>query len=90
MNSIFEIIMLLCFGIAWPVSVYKTWKSRSTGGKSVFFSLIVIAGYISGIIHKLIHSNDFVLYLYILNLLMVMLDIAMYYRAKRYENAGAK
>jgi hypothetical protein len=90
MNSIFEMIMLLCFGIAWPVSVYKTWKSKETGGKSIFFSYIVLAGYVSGIIHKLLHSNDFVLYLYILNLAMVVLDIAMYYRAKRYENAAGK
>jgi hypothetical protein len=87
MNSIFEMIMLICFGVAWPVSVYKIWKTKSSGGKSIFFSYIVLAGYASGIIHKMLYSNDFVLYLYILNMLMVMLDIAMYYRARKYETA---
>ncbi|MDK2903673.1 MAG: hypothetical protein PWQ93_1592, partial [Clostridiales bacterium] len=47
--SIFESIMLLCFGAAWPFSIYKSYKSRSTAGKSLVFSLLLLIGYISGI-----------------------------------------
>lgn len=78
--SIFEAIMLLCFGAAWPVSIYKSYKSKSNQGKSVFFLYIVFLGYLSGITHKLLFNYDYILYLYILNGLMVLTDIILYYR----------
>lgn len=80
--SIFEIIMLLCFGAAWPFSIYKSFKSGSIEGKSFFFLLIVLVGYISGILHKVFFSFDNVIYLYLLNMLMVAIDIALYIRNK--------
>lgn len=83
--SIFEIIMLLCFGLAWPFSIFKSYTSRQTKGKSVVFLLVVIAGYLSGIAHKLIYNLDWVIVLYILNLLMVSTDVALYFRNKRFE-----
>lgn len=81
--SIFEIIMLVCFGLAWPVSIYKSYTSRETKGKSVIFLFVVIIGYISGITHKLLYSRDWVVFLYILNLLMVTTDVLIYYRNVR-------
>lgn len=81
--SIFEIIMLVCFGLAWPVSIYKSYTSRETKGKSVIFLFVVIIGYISGITHKLLYSRDWVVFLYILNLLMVTVDVLIYYRNVR-------
>ena len=83
--SIFEAGMLLCFGSAWPVNIYKSLKSRSTGGKSLMFLFILEAGYIFGIINKLVYSRDIVLFLYILNFLMISMDIILYYRNKRLE-----
>jgi hypothetical protein len=81
--SVFEVIMLLCFGAAWPVSIYKSYTSRKNSGKSVAFLYIIVIGYIAGIIHKLLFSFDAVIFLYILNVLMVSTDIALYYRNKR-------
>ncbi len=78
--SIFEALMLLCFGAAWPVNIYKSIKSRTSKGKSVFFMYLVIIGYISGVIHKLIYNPDIVMYLYILNLIMVSIDAALFFR----------
>ncbi len=72
--------MLLCFGAAWPFSIIKSYKSKSVAGKSPYFLIVVIIGYISGIINKLLYSNDIIMYLYILNLLMVATDLAIYYR----------
>lgn len=72
--------MLLCFGAAWPFSIIKSYKSKSVAGKSPYFLIVVIIGYISGIINKLLYSNDIIMYLYILNLLMVATDLALYYR----------
>lgn len=81
--SIFEIIMLLCFGAAWPFSIYKSYQSGSAEGKSLFFLMIVLIGYISGILHKVFYNFDFVVYLYLLNMLMVAIDIFLFMRNKR-------
>ncbi|OPX87075.1 MAG: hypothetical protein A4E54_01834 [Pelotomaculum sp. PtaB.Bin117] len=75
--------MLVCFGAAWPFSIYKSYRTRETAGKSIYFLWIVFAGYVSGIIHKLIFSHDAVIYLYTLNGVMVIMDITLYYRNKR-------
>ncbi len=85
--SVFEIVMLICFGIAWPFSIYKSYTSRQTNGKSVVFLVVVVIGYISGIIHKLLFSRDFVVFLYMLNLLMVSTDIVLYFRNKKLEKS---
>ena len=83
--SIFEIIMLVCFGMAWPFSIYKSYTSRDTRGKSVAFLFVIIIGYIAGIINKMLYSRDPVVYLYLLNLIMVSTDIALYYRNKKLQ-----
>jgi hypothetical protein len=87
--NIFEAGMLLCFGAAWPANIYKSYKSRSTGGKSVLFLFILEAGYVCGIINKLLNGRDAILFLYALNFLMVAADICLFYRNKRLE-AGAR
>ena len=83
--SIFEIIMLLCFGAAWPFSIYRSIKSKSTNGKSLMFMIIIMIGYLSGILNKLFYHYDFVVYLYALNLLMVLCDTLLYLRNRREE-----
>jgi len=81
--SIFEIIMLVCFGMAWPFSIYRSYKSRSTEGKSISFLVTVAVGYASGVIHKLLYNPDIVTFLYLLNFLMVSTDIVLYIRNTR-------
>ncbi len=83
--SIFEILMLLCFGAAWPVSIYKSIKSKKTGGKSIIFLFIVFTGYVSGILHKLLFSYDLVIVLYIINSIMVAIDIAIFFNNMKLE-----
>ncbi len=84
--NLFEAMMLICFGAAWPVSIYKSWTSRSCGGKSVIFLYIVLLGYAAGITHKLLNSRDWVIALYVLNAMMVMIDIGLYYRNRKIQN----
>ena len=83
--SPFEIIMLICFGAAWPFSIYKSIKSKSARGKSVLFLFVIMLGYSAGIVHKLVHHFDGVIALYALNLLMVALDTMLYFRNSRLE-----
>jgi len=81
--SVFEALMLVCFGASWPFSIYKSWKSRNVGSKSLVFLILVLVGYAAGIVHKLLYSPDLVLSLYILNFVMVAVDIALYVRNTR-------
>lgn len=87
--SIFEAGMLVCFGFAWPASIYKSYKSRSTGGKSAVFSVAIIIGYLCGIINKILYNPDIVMVLYIINLLMVSADLCLWFRNRGYERKAA-
>ena len=91
MVTVFESIMLICFGLSWPISVYKSLKSRSTKGKSVVFTFAIIIGYIAGIIGKSLGGNyNYVFVLYLINLAFVFLDLALYFVNKRRERALEK
>lgn len=81
--SIFEIGMLICFGISWPVNVIKSIRMKSAKGKSLAFLLAIFIGYLFGITHKLVYSRDPVLYLYLLNLMMVGVDLILYFINRR-------
>ncbi|HON39029.1 MAG: hypothetical protein ACOX3E_08285 [Desulfomonilia bacterium] len=87
--SIFEVIMLVCFGAAWPPSIYKSYVSRTAQGKSVIFLVIVLAGYCAGVLHKLFFSFDWVILLYLFNGLMVASDILLYIRNVRFDRRAA-
>lgn len=90
MVGIFECVMLLCFGISWPISVYKSYTSKSTQGKSVVFTLAILIGYIAGIIGKIVgHNISYVLIIYIFNFVVVSIDFALYFINKKREAALA-
>jgi hypothetical protein len=88
--SFFEILMLLCFGFAWPVSLRKSWTSRTNSGKSVLFLVVVVIGYAAGIVHKILHSRDAVIFLYAINMAMVSADIALWFRNDRLGKAAPR
>jgi hypothetical protein len=75
--SIFEICMLICFGVSWPLSIAKTIKTKTVTGKSILFLIIVILGYACGILHKVMYSMDCIIYLYIANLVLVAIDLGL-------------
>ncbi|MHB1015166.1 MAG: hypothetical protein ACYC2W_07800 [Desulfurivibrionaceae bacterium] len=83
--SIFEIVMLICFGAAWPFSVYRSYRARTNAGKSLFFLGVVFLGYVSGVLHKIFFSPDPVIFLYILNAIMVACDIFLYFRNRKLD-----
>jgi hypothetical protein len=83
--SIFEAGMLFCFGLAWPISIIRTWRSRSTKGKSPVFSVVIIVGYLCGVIHKFLYSYDIVMALYLINMIMVMIDLGLWIRNAHIE-----
>ena len=88
MAQILESMMVILFGISWPLNILKSVRSRTAKGKSIAFLLFIFVGYICGIISKLVGGNiNYVLVFYILNLVMVSIDIALYFRNKRLDAA---
>ena len=91
MPEVFELIMVLCFGVSWPVSIAKSWKCRTAKGKSPIFLVFIIIGYLSGIVWKLLSNNiTYVFWFYVLNLLMVTVDFCLYFRNVRLDRNAAK
>ena len=86
MQQVFEMVMLVCFGLSWPISVYKSLTSHSTQGKSLVFMIAIIIGYISGITSKLVGGQiNYVLVMYCFNLTVVSFDLMLYFTNKRRE-----
>ena len=80
-------VMLVCFGLSWPISVYKSATSRSTKGKSPLFMSAILIGYVAGILGKLVGGNvNYVLAVYAFNFLVVSVDFALYFINKKREN----
>ena len=73
--------MLVCFGFSWPLNVIKAYKARTTKGTSLLFIILIIIGYIAGILSKIISGQiNYVLIAYILNLAIVSVNVAIYFR----------
>ena len=98
MAEIFEVIMIVSFGASWPLNVLKSYKARTTKGKSLAFLLLIFFGYIAGIISKLINEaymaeigqKWYVLFFYVLNFIMVGADLCMYVRNRRLDKLNEK
>ena len=76
--SVFEIGMLACFGFSWPFSIAKSLRTKKVEGKSPAFMVIVMVGYLCGIVHKFLYSPDWVVWLYALDLVLVLADFILY------------
>ncbi len=55
--EILETVMILAFGLSWPLSIYKSVKSRTAKGKSLQFEIFIWLGYIAGIVMQCISSS---------------------------------
>ena len=91
MANILETVMLICFGLSWPVNIYKLLKSRTAKGTSVLFYIFIDIGYIAGIAAKTLKLQQgtatpwYVWFFYVLNFCMVFAGIIIYFRNKRLD-----
>lgn len=98
MAEILEVIMIVSFGASWPMNVIKSYRSRTAKGKSLAFLLLIFFGYIAGIASKLINAGYmaqigtkwYVLFFYVLNLIMVGADLALYFRNRKIDSQGQR
>ena len=93
MSELLEIIMIVSFGFSWPMNVIKSYKARTTKGKSLAFLLLIFFGYVAGIMSKFLNPDYmanistkwYVLFFYFLNWFMVGCDLLIYVRNKRLD-----
>lgn len=91
MSAIFETVMLVCFGLSWPINVIKAYKSRTTKGTSLQFIFLIIIGYFAGITAKIVNGQfNYVFIVYIINLLIVTFDVLVYFRNYRLDKKTRK
>ena len=98
MSEILEILMVLLFGCSWPMNVMKSYKARTAKGKSIMFLLFIWVGYIAGIASKFTNEaymasfSDkwYVLVFYFINITMVSVDIALYFRNRHLDKKKAE
>ena len=96
-TDLMETLMILCFGLSWPVSIWKSWKSRTAKGKSLTFEAFIWIGYIFGIARKFVlwgaatAPMDWLFYLgwffYSLNFVEIITDMALYFRNVKLDKA---
>jgi len=80
---LFEAAMLVCFGFSWPINVVKAYRARTAKSTSLAFICLIITGYVSGIIAKIIsHQYNYVLAVYFMNLAIVLANVGVYFRNK--------
>lgn len=87
MYEVLEIIMVVLFGASWPFNVIKSYRAKSTKGKSIVFLSLVLIGYLAGIASKLLAPSFkwYVMFFYALNFFMVFIDFLLYHRNKKWD-----
>jgi len=89
MSEMLEIIMLVCFGLSWPMSLVKNIKAKTARTMSLSFTLLIIVGYVAGITAKILSGQvNFVLVAYLLNLAIVSLNVVVYFINRRYDKVA--
>ena len=69
MSAVLEAIMLVCFGLSWPINAMKAWKAGTAAGTSWMFLALITLGYVAGIAAKFVGGTvNWVLAVYFINL----------------------
>lgn len=86
MAELLESTMLVCFGLSWPMNLAKNIKAKSARNMSLQFILLIIIGYIAGISAKIYsHRFNYVLVVYLLNLIVVSANVIVFFINRRYD-----
>ncbi len=101
--DLLEALTIFCFGLSWPISIRKSWISRTAKGKSLFFEVFLLIGYACGIMKKIIEAVGFSgvtpktgfifvlsFFFYVLNFIEISIDVALYFRNKKLDEAADK
>lgn len=92
-TEVLETIMLVCFGVSWPVNLVKNFKLRSAKSTSLTFLLLIWLGYVAGVSAKILqlvnpalkNPSWYLLTIYIINLVMLSANLVVYYRNQKLD-----
>lgn len=84
--QILEAVMLICFGLSWPINACKNYKAETAAGTSWQFILLITLGYVAGVAAKVLAGAiNWVLIVYFLNLVCIGVNWAVYFRNCRLD-----
>ena len=80
--GVLEAVMLVCFGLAWPMANLRMLRTRQAMGKGSGFTCLILLGYLFGAASKVMMSSEGsplapVFWLYVLNALSVAANLAL-------------
>ena len=96
LTELMEALMVICFGISWPLNISKAWKARTAKGTSLLFYFFIWIGYIFALIGKFVgiaylgKPFTYPIVFYILNVTMVTGGILIYFRNAMLDRKAAK
>lgn len=85
-SQICEFFMLFTFGFSWPFAIARTYRAKRVDGKSPMFMIIVLIGYLGGILARLLDSdpsNDWLVVVYLVDMSLVSTDLTLYFHYSR-------
>ena len=96
MADLIEVVMVVCFGISWPINILKAWRARTARGSSVLFYSFIFIGYLFGLGSKAvklsagIETPFYVWFFYMLNAAMVATGIIIHFRNAALDREAAE
>lgn len=89
--QVLEAVMLICFGLSWPINAYKNYKAQTAAGTSWQFIALITLGYFAGIAAKLVSGAiNWVLAVYFINLVCLAANWVVYFRNRALDKQRAE
>jgi lipopolysaccharide export LptBFGC system permease protein LptF len=79
-----EALMLISFGLAWPLNSLSMLRNRRAEGKSLTFTVMVLCGYLAGATGKMVAAVNMgvapspILWLYLVNCVSIGVNAWLY------------
>lgn len=100
LSVLFEIAMVVAFGVSWPFNIVRAYRARTAKGTSLLFIVLIGGGYVAGILSKIFaYAKEGAAYwtplrilafvFYFINLSMILTALCLYIRNKRLDRQAA-